>query len=153
LSATDNLTRLGLALPTPPAAVGNYEAWVRSGDLIVTSGQLPWLDGVMQHPGRLGDEVTPEQGYEAARLAALNGIAQLGEASGDLERVERVLRVEGSVHCAPGFRGHPEVLDGASDLLVAVFGDRGRHTRSALGIADMPRDACVQVSLWARLRA
>lgn len=153
MTALDNLARLGLRIPPPPAAVSNYDTWVCTGDLIVTSGQLAWVDGVLQYPGRLGAEVTPEQGYEAARLAALNGIAQLLAASGDLERIARIVRVEGNVHCAPGFRGHPQVLDGASDLLVEVFEARGRHTRTALGISEMPLDACVQLSLWAQLRA
>lgn len=151
MTALANLARLGLTLPPPPAAVSNYETWVRSGKLVVTSGQLPWEGGVMRFPGRLGAEVSVEDGYRAARIAALNGIAQLLEASGDLERVARILRVEGNVHCAPGFRGHPQVLDGCSDLLVEVFEVRGRHTRTALGIAEMPVDACVQLSFWAEL--
>jgi enamine deaminase RidA (YjgF/YER057c/UK114 family) len=82
----------------------------------------------------------------------LNGVAQLLAASGDLEKVVRIVRVEGNVHCAPGFRGHPQVLDGASDLLVEVFEARGRHTRTALGISEMPLDASVQLSLWAQVR-
>lgn len=153
MTAIENLARLGLDIPPAPAAVSNYETWVRAGDLVVTSGQLPWVDGVLRHPGRLGAEVTPEQGYQAARLAALNGIAQLLAAAGDLEKIVRIVRVEGNVHCAPGFRGHPQVLDGASDLLIEVFEARGRHTRTALGISEMPLDACVQLSLWAQLHS
>ncbi len=153
MTALENLARLGLTLPPPPAAVGNYDAWVRTGALVVTSGQLPWVDGRLRFPGRLGAEVGDEQGYQAARIAALNAIAQLAQAAGgDLERVARIVRVEGNVHCAPGFRGHPQVLNGASDLLVEVFEARGRHTRTALGIAEMPLDACVQLSVWAELR-
>ncbi len=151
MTALENLARLGLELPSPPAAVSNYETWARTGNLIVTSGQLPWEQGEMRFPGRLGAQVTLEQGYQAARLATLNGIAQLQQAAGDLERIRRIVRVEGNVHCAPGFRDHPAVLDGCSDLLVAVFGERGRHTRTALGIAEMPLDACVQLSFWAEL--
>lgn len=152
MTALENLARLGLSLPPPPAAVSNYEPWVRAGELIVTSGQLSWVDGELRHPGRLGAEVSPEQGYAAARLAALNAIAQLLAASGDLERIARIVRIEGNVHCAPGFRGHPQVLDGASDLMVEVFEARGRHTRTALGISEMPLDACVQLSVWAQVR-
>ena len=151
MTALENLARLGLELPSPPAAVSNYETWARTGNLIVTSGQLPWEQGEMRFPGRLGAQVTLEQGYQAARLATLNGIAQLQQAARDLERIRRIVRVEGNVHCAPGFRDHPAVLDGCSDLLVAVFGERGRHTRTALGIAEMPLDACVQLSFWAEL--
>jgi enamine deaminase RidA (YjgF/YER057c/UK114 family) len=153
MSALDNLSRLGLAVPPPPGAVSNYDTWARTANLIVTSGQLPWEHGEMRFPGKLGAEVTSEQGYQAARIATLNGIAQLQQASGGLDRIARIVRVEGNVHCAPGFRDHPAVLDGCSDLLVAVFGDRGRHTRTAVGIAEMPLNACVQLSFWAELRS
>lgn len=105
----------------------------------------------MLWPGRLGGEVNIEEGYWAARQAALNGIAQLKAAAGDLEKIVRIVRLEGFVHCAPGFRDHPKVLDGASDLLVSVFGDRGKHTRLALGISDMPLNSCVQLGLWAEV--
>ena len=152
MTVLDNLARLGLAVPPPPGAVSNYDTWSRTGNLIVTSGQLPWENGEMRFSGKLGAEVTLEQGYEAARLATLNGIAQLQQASGDLERIARIVRAEGNVHCAPGFRDHPAVLDGCSDLLVAVFEERGRHTRTALGIAEMPLNACVQISFWAEIR-
>ncbi len=151
MTVEENLLQLGIALPEPPKAVGNYAPWVRTGNLIVTSGQLPWKDNLMLWPGRLGGEVNVEEGYWAARQAALNAIAQLKAAIGDLEKIVRIVRLEGFVHCAPGFRGHPKVLDGASDLLVSVFGDRGIHTRLALGIPDMPLNSCVQLGLWAEV--
>ena len=140
-------------MPQAPAGVGNYEAWVRAGNLVMTSGQLPWVEGVMRFPGRLGAEVSDTDGYQAARIAALNGIAQLQAATGDLEKVRKVVRIEGAVHCAPGFRGHPAVLDGASDLVREVFGERGRHTRTALGIPDMPLDASIMLMFWAEVEA
>jgi len=106
----------------------------------------------MQDPGRLGAEVSVEDGYAAARLAGLNAIAQLHAATdGDLSRVVRIVRLEGYVHCASGFRDHPRVLDGASELLQAVFRERGVHIRIAPGIPDMPLNACVQLSLWAEV--
>lgn len=146
------LRELGIELPDPPRAVGSYVTWVRTGNLVTTSGQLPWREGVMLWPGRLGEHVTTEEGYEAARVAGLNAIAQLSAAAnGDLNRVRRIVRLEGYVHCAPGFRDHPQVLDGASDLMLAVFGEAGRHVRIALGIPDMPLNACVQISVWAEL--
>lgn len=151
MTAIENLARLGLKLPAAPAGVANYEAWVRTGNLVMTSGQLPWLNGEMQHAGQLGAEISDEAGYQAARWAALNGIAQLYAATGDLEKIRQIVRIEGAVHCAPGFRGHPQVLNGASDLVMAVFQERGRHTRTALGIADMPLGACVMVSFWAEI--
>jgi len=149
MSVNDRLQELGIELPAAPPPVGAYVPWVRTGNLIITSGQLPWQDGEMLHPGRLGAEVSDEQGFEAARVAAINAIAQLRDAVGDLEHIHRLVRLEGYVHCAAGYRGHPQVLNGASELLVAVFGERGRHTRTALGIADMPLDAPVQLILWA----
>ena len=152
MSPEERLHALGLVLPTPPPAVAAYEPWTRSGDLVFTSGQLPWRDGVMAYAGRLGAELDVDQGYQAARLCALNALAQLKAAAGSLGAVERLLRVEGYVHCAPGFRGHPQVLNGASDLFNAVLGDAGRHARLAVGIADMPLDAAVQVMVTARLR-
>jgi enamine deaminase RidA (YjgF/YER057c/UK114 family) len=151
MTPEDRLRELGLELPAPPPAVGAYVPWVQTGNIVMTSGQLPWRDGVMAYAGKLGAELTVEDGYEAARLAALNGIAQLKDAAGELSRVTRILRLEGNVHCAPGFQGHPQVLNGASDLLDAVFAERGRHTRTALGINEMPLDAAVLLCLFAEL--
>lgn len=151
MSVHETLARLGITLPHPPAPVGAYVPWVQTGKLIMTSGQLPWKEGTMMWPGRLGEQVTVEQGYQAARLAAVNALAQIQAACGDLERVRRILRLEGYVHCAPGFRDHPKVLDGASDLMLEVFGERGRHARIALGIADMPLNAAIQLAVWAEV--
>ena len=154
VTALENLQRLSLTLPEPPAAVGAYVTWVRTGNLILTSGQLPWQGTTMLYPGRLGEHVWVEDGYKAARQAALNAIAQLHAATaGDLEKIVRIVRVEGYVHCAPGFRDHPKVLDGASDLFVAVFEERGKHVRTALGIPDMPLNACIQLGIWAEVAA
>lgn len=105
----------------------------------------------MQHPGRLGEHVTTEDGYKATRIAGLNALAQLKACIGNLDQVRRIVRLEGYVHCAPGFREHPQVLDGASDLLMQVFEERGRHVRIALGIPDMPLNACVQIVVWAEV--
>ena len=145
------LEELGIELPEAPAAVGSYVPFVRTGDLLVTSGQLPWLDGQIAFPGRLGAEVSDDDGYQAARLCAINAIAQLKAALGDLDRVKRIVRLEGNIHSAPGYRGHPQVLNGASDLFVEVFGEAGLHTRTALGINEMPLDAPVQLSVWAEV--
>ncbi len=151
-SATEQkLEALGLMLPAAPAPVGAYVAFVRTGNLVVTSGQLPWQGGRMLCTGKLGAGLTVEQGQAAARVAALNALAQLKAAAGDLDRVRQIVRLEGYVHCGTGFRQHPQVLDGASELLTAVFGDRGRHTRTALGIHEMPLDAPVQLVLWAEV--
>lgn len=145
----DRLKELGITLPTPPAAVAAYAPWIRTGDQVITSGQLPWQDGKMAFTGKLGEAVDEDQGYQAARICAINAIAQLRAAVGDLERIRQIVRLEGNVHSAPGFRAHPQVLNGASDLMNEVFGSRGRHTRTALGINEMPLDAPVQLSVYA----
>lgn len=151
MTAEQRLKELGIVLPVPPPAVAAYRAWSRTGNLILTSGQLPWKEGRIAFPGRLGEKFSVEQGYEAAKLCAINAIAQLKDAAGDLERIAQIVRLEGFIHCAPGFRGHPEVLNGASHLFEKVFGDRNRHSRLALGIADMPLDAAVQLTVIAEL--
>jgi enamine deaminase RidA (YjgF/YER057c/UK114 family) len=124
---------------------------VRTGNLVFTSGQLPWRDGKLMYPGKVGAEVSIEQGYQAARQSALNALAQLKAAAGDLEKVRQIVRVEGLVHAAPGFQEHPKVLDGASELFNAVLGPRGRHARTALGINEMPLNAAVQLCVIAEV--
>ena len=151
MTAEDKLSELGFPLPPPPAAVAAYLPWVRTGNLILTSGQLPWRDGQIMFKGKLGAELTEEQGFQAARLCALNALAQLKEAVGDLERVRRILKIDGYVHSAPGFRGQSKVLNGASELIHEVFGARGKHARLAVGISEMPLDAAVQVSMTAEV--
>jgi enamine deaminase RidA (YjgF/YER057c/UK114 family) len=152
MTITETLKHLGIVVPPAPGAVAAYEPWVRTGTWVFTSGQLPWCDGVMAYAGRLGAELTVDQGYQAARQCALNALAQLqAAAGGDLNRVRRLIRVEGYVHCASGFRGHPQVLNGASDLFNAVFGARGAHARLAIGVADMPLDAAVQITVVAEV--
>jgi enamine deaminase RidA (YjgF/YER057c/UK114 family) len=150
-SAESQLQKLKIELPPAPAGVGAYVGVVRTGNLIVTSGQLPWQGDKFLYTGKVGGELTLEEGFAAARQCALNAIAQLKSVVGDLEKIRQIVRVEGYVHCAPGFRKHPLVLNGASELLNAVFGERGRHTRVALGIADMPLDAPVQIVVWAEV--
>ena len=112
---------------------------------------MPWRDGEIAYAGKLGDELTEEEGYQAARQCALNAIAQLKAATGDLEKIHKIVRIEGYVHCAKGFRGHPQVLNGASDLMAELFGDRGQHTRLALGINEMPLNAAVQLAMTAEV--
>jgi enamine deaminase RidA (YjgF/YER057c/UK114 family) len=142
---------LGIELPPPPKAVGAYVPVIRTGNLVVTSGQLPWVGDRLLFAGKLGGELTVEQGYQAARQSAINAIAQIKSAVGDLDRVKQIVRLEGYVHCGPGFRQHPQVLNGASELLLAVFGERGKHTRTAVGIHEMPLDSPVQLIVWAEV--
>ncbi|HSH15428.1 MAG TPA: RidA family protein [Verrucomicrobiae bacterium] len=151
MTAEDKLNQLNLALPPPPPAVAAYAPWMRTGNLVLTSGQLPWKDGRIAFTGRLGAELTVDQGYQAARQCALNAIAQLKDAVADLEKVAQILKIDGFVHAAPGFRGHPQVMNGASDLFNEVFGSRGRHARLAIGVNEMPLDAAVQICVTAEV--
>ena len=151
MTAEETLNELGIVLPPAPPAVAAYVPWVRTGSLVMTSGQLPWEDGTMKYAGKIGAELNEQQGYEAARLCAINAISQLKRATGDLEQIRQIVRIEGNVHAAPGFRSHPQVLNGASDLFNQVFGKRGRHTRTALGTNEMPLNAAVQISVFAEV--
>ena len=151
MTVEEKLKQLGIVLPPPPAAVVAYVPWVRTGNLVFTSGQLPWDRGKMAHAGRLGAELTEQHGYEAARLCAINALAQLKAAVGDLEKIRRIIRIDGYVHATAGFRGHPQVLNGASELFNEVFEARGHHTRLAVGINEMPFDAAVQITVIAEV--
>ena len=145
-SVEARLSDLGLALPTPMAPVANYVPYVVTGNLLVVSGQLPARDGRIAYVGKVGETVTPEQGAEAARLCLLNVLAQVKAAcGGELGRVRRVVRLGGFIAATPGFTGHASVMNGASDLAVAVFGDAGRHARSTIGVPSLPGDAAVEV--------
>jgi enamine deaminase RidA (YjgF/YER057c/UK114 family) len=139
------LKELGITLPTPAAPIANYVPFTISGKLVVVSGQLPLADGKLAFTGKVGVEVTPEQGREAARLCFINLLAQLKAAAGDLDRVRRVLRLGGFIAAPPGFTAHAAVMNGASDLAVEVFGEAGRHARSTIGVPSLPADAPVEV--------
>lgn len=141
------LAELGLRLPAPRPKAGLYEGWVRSGDLLFLAGQ-----GADGWTGRLGLELTVEQGRAAARDCALNLLAQTRAALGALEQVVRVVKVTGFVACVPGFGAVPAVVDGASALLLELFGDRGRHARTAVGVAALPLGFAVEVEMVAQVR-
>lgn len=145
-TAADRLARLGLVLPTPMAPVATYVPFVRSGRLVFVSGQGPVNDGAIASTGRLGAELTVEDGYAAARLTALNLLAQLREAcDGDLDRTTRVVRLLGFIACTPAFTDHDPVMNGASDVMVAAFGTAGHHARSVLGAPSLPFDTSVEI--------
>jgi enamine deaminase RidA (YjgF/YER057c/UK114 family) len=140
------LTEQGITLPEPRAAVANYVGFVRSGNLLFVSGQVcADAEGKLIAKGKLGAGVTLEQGYAAAKGCGVNLLAQIKAALGDLDKVVRVVRIGGFVNSAPDFLDGPKVLDGASDLMVAVFGDKGRHARTTVGVASLPADAAVEV--------
>jgi enamine deaminase RidA (YjgF/YER057c/UK114 family) len=146
-SPESRLADLGLALPAVAAPVAAYVPAVRSGTHVYTSGQLPFVDGTLLRTGKVGAEVSPEDAKDLARIAALNGLAAIKAEIGALSAVRRVVKVVGFVASAPDFTGQPGVINGASELLGAVFGDAGRHARSAVGVAALPLDAPVEVEL------
>lgn len=141
----ERLAALGIVLPAAAAPVANYVAAVRTGNLLVVSGQLPLVEGRLSAHGKLGGGITVEMGAEAARRCMINVIAQLDAALGGLDQVSRVIRLGGFVACTPDFTQHATVMNGASDLAVAVFGEAGRHARSTIGVPSLPLDAPVEV--------
>ncbi|MEV8566081.1 RidA family protein [Streptomyces sp. NPDC051322] len=146
------LADLGLTLPEVVPPLAAYQPAVQSGVYVYTAGQLPMVDGKLAVVGKVGAEVTAEEAKELARTCALNALAAVKSVAGDLDRVERVVKVVGFVASAPDFTGQPAVVNGASELLGAVFGDRGVHARSAVGVAVLPLDAPVEVEIQVELR-
>src|SRR5438094_6179777 len=140
------LTEQGITLPEPRAAMANYVGFVRTGSLLFVSGQVcANAEGKLVAKGKLGAGVTVDQGYAAAQTCAINLLTQIKAALGDLDKVVRVVRLGGFVNSAPDFLDGPKVLNGASDLMVAAFGDKGRHARTTVGVAALPADAAVEV--------
>jgi enamine deaminase RidA (YjgF/YER057c/UK114 family) len=152
MAVGDRLTALGLTLPELVAPLAAYVPAVRSANLVWVSGQLPFVDGKLHVTGKVGADVAPGDAVGLARTCALNALAALKAEVGDLDRVERIVKVVGFVASAPDFTGQPAVINGASELLAEVFGDAGRHARSAVGVAALPLDAPVEVELVAQVR-
>ena len=153
-AAETKLQSLGITLPEAPMPAANYVPYVITGDLVFISGQLPLVDGKMAHAGHVGKDVTTQEAAEQARICAINLIAQLKAAcGGDLERVEQVVKLGGFVACTNDFSDQPEVINGASNLMVEVFGDAGRHARFAVGSNALPRGTCVEIEGLFRIRS
>jgi len=152
MTAEEKMAALGIFLPVAPKPVANYIPAVQVGDLLFTSGMLPIREGKLIYEGKLGNEVTLEQGREAARIALLNALSVVREDLGSLDAVLRVVRLTGHVASAAGFTQQPAVLNGASDLLVDLFGETGRHTRVALGAAELPLNSPVELELLLQVR-
>ncbi len=152
MSFEERLEELGLKIPTLPPPVANYVPAVRSGNLVFASGQTPTVDGVLVVAGKVGADLTVEQGQAAARLAAVNCLAELRSSLGSLDAVSRVVKLTGYVASAPGFGEQPAVVNGASQLIQEVFGAAGQHARAALGVAELPAGAPVEVELIVEVR-
>ena len=147
MSVESKIAALGLSLPPVATPAGAYVPAIVSGNLVFTAGQIPLVDGQLMATGKVGEEISPEFAKEIAQRCALNALAAVKSVIGDLDRVKRVVKVVGFVASTPDFTGQPGVLNGASEFLGAVFGESGKHARSAVGVAALPLDAPVEVEL------
>ena len=153
MSIKEKLAELGLALPTAAAPVAAYVPAVKSGNLIFTAGQLPVVDGKLVKEGKVGRDVTPEDAKKMAEICALNALAAISLVA-DIDQIEKVVRVGGFVNSAPGFVAIPAVINGASELLIKIFGDTsGKHARTAVGVSELPLNSPVEIELIIQLRS
>lgn len=146
------IKELGLEVPEAPKPVAAYVPGVRSGDYIYTSGQIPLVKGELKFTGKVGAEKTIEEGYEAAKVCALNCLGVIKSLVGDLDKVEQVVKVVGFVNSASGFNMQPKVINGASELLGVIFGEKGAHARSAVGVNELPLDATCEVEVIVKVK-
>ncbi len=151
MSVEKRIEELGMALPQPPAPAGNYKRAVVAGELVFVSGQFPIRNGKLEYTGRVGAELTVEDGYRAAQLAVLNVLGQLKFMLGDFDRLREIVRLEGHVASAPGFFDQPKVLDGASDLFTQALVERAGHARTAFAHPQLPLNAAVEIVVIATM--
>jgi enamine deaminase RidA (YjgF/YER057c/UK114 family) len=152
MSVEDKLKALGIALPIAPQPAGAYVRAKRTGNLIFVSGQLPIVDGQLKHSGQVGKDLSVEEGYEAARICALNVLSILADEAGSLDAISQMVRLEGFVCSAEGFTDQAKVINGASDLISEALGEAGSHARLAIGVAELPLGAAVEFSAIAEVR-
>ena len=144
-TAEERIKAIGIELPPPPSAVGNYVTWVRTGNLVFLSGMLPFDQGKILRQGRVGRDLSPEEAKADARTAALNALAVLRNAIGSLDNVSRCIKITGFVASADEFTGQPGVINGASDLMAEVFGEAGKHARAAIGVNVLPLNSPLEI--------
>ena len=147
----EKLASLGIKLPVPPAPAGSYVPVVVTGNLAFVAGQIPTEGGQVKFRGKIGRDLTIEAGQQAARLCTINALAQLKSALGSLDRVKRFVKITGFVNCDSSFTDQPEVINCASDLLVQVFKDNGKHARAAVGVSSLPLDSAVEIEFIAEI--
>ncbi len=152
MKPSERLQELGIRLPTPPSPVGSYVPGIRTGNLVLVSGQIPITDGVVTVAGKVGAEVTLEQAARAARHCALAALSIAADTAGGIDQIARIVRLAVYVCSAPGFTDQPKVANGASELMVEVFGENGRHVRAAVGASELPLGAAVEVELMAEVQ-
>ncbi|MFC2005155.1 RidA family protein [Chloroflexota bacterium] len=147
MKVEQKIKELGLTLPPPPNPVANYIRTVKTGDLLFVSGHGPYDDGVVKTSGKVGRELSVEEGYQAARSTALNCLASVKAAVNDLDEIKRIVKLLGMVNCTEDFKDSPKVINGCSDLLVEIFGESGRHARSAVGMQALPNQIPVEIEM------
>jgi enamine deaminase RidA (YjgF/YER057c/UK114 family) len=152
MSIEEKMKELGIELPAPPKPMGAYVPYVKAGALVYIAGEKATVNDELVFKGKVGKDLTLEEGYEAARIAGLNCLGSLKAAVGNLDTIERIVKVVGYVNSAKGFNKQPQVINGASELLVAIFGDRGKHARVAVGVNELPSDSPVEVEMIAQLK-
>ena len=145
----EKLESLGILLPTPPKPAGSYIPVVRTGNLVFVSGQIPMKDGLVQFKGQVPTSISVEEAQKAARLCMINVLAQLKAELGTLDKISRIVRVSGFVNSSSEFYEHPKIINIASDLLYEIFGEKGKHTRIAVGVASLPLNSAVEIDLIA----
>jgi len=146
------LKEMGLELPEPPNPMASYVRAVKSGNLLFISGQIPFVKGVIKYKGKLGSHLTVEEGYEAARVCALNVLSIVKAEVGDLEKIERIVKLTGYVNSSSGFTDQPKVLNGGSELFSQLLGEKGKHARVAVGVNELPLDAAVELEVIVEVR-
>jgi enamine deaminase RidA (YjgF/YER057c/UK114 family) len=152
MSIEQKLDQLGLSLPQTPTPLAAYIPAIKVNDLVFTSGQLPMLNGELKFKGKVGSDLSKEQGYEAARICLLNALSAIKGVIGDLNDIEKIIKLVGFVNCAPGFTAQPAVINGASELLKQLWGESGAHARSAVGVAELPLNAAVEIELIVKIK-
>lgn len=152
MSIEERIKELGIELPAPPKPMGAYVPYVKAGALVFIAGEKATVNDELVFKGKVGKDLTLEEGYEAARIAGLNCLGSLKAAVGNLDTIERIVKVVGYVNSAKGFNKQPQVINGASELLLEIFGDRGKHARVAVGVNELPSDSPVEVEMIAHLK-
>ncbi|WP_227767161.1 RidA family protein [Zhaonella formicivorans] len=152
MSYEAKVKELGLEIPEAPKPVAAYVPGVLIDGYVYTSGQIPFVNGELKYKGKVGAEVSEEQGYEAAKICAINCLSVVKSLVGSLDKVEKIVKVTGFVNSAAGFSGQPKVINGASELLGKIFGEAGQHARSAVGVSELPIDAAVEVEMIVKVK-
>lgn len=152
MTVEERLRSLNIALPPVPQPVASYVPAVRIGNLVFTSGMIPMRDGEVQAKGKVGLDLNEDEAYEAARVACLNALSAIQSVAGDLSNVKQIVRVNGYVNSEDGFTDQPTVVNGASDLLVELFGEAGKHSRTSIGVDELPLDAAVEIDMIVELK-